>query len=95
MNTEFTLIKSLHFFDYKKIQQYYQSARGDCVLYADSGTAVAQTIPAAVTANAVDFAFCAGPRKCGKEIVALFICPFSLSVSRGRGYHSERWTHPE
>jgi hypothetical protein len=29
-----------------------------------------QTIPASVTANAVDFAFCQGPRRCRKEIVA-------------------------
>jgi len=37
MNTEFTLIKSSHFFAYEKFPLYYQSDSGDFVLYKPAG----------------------------------------------------------
>jgi putative nucleotidyltransferase with HDIG domain len=37
MNTEFTLIKSLHFFAYQKFPLFYQSVNGDFVLYKPAG----------------------------------------------------------
>ncbi len=37
MNTEFSLIKSSHFFAYKKFQLYYQAVSGDFVLYKPAG----------------------------------------------------------
>ena len=37
MNTEFTLIKSSHFFAYQKFPLYYQSVNGDFVLYKPAG----------------------------------------------------------
>ena len=37
MNTEFTLIKSSHFFAYQKFPLFYQSVNGDFVLYKPAG----------------------------------------------------------
>ena len=37
MNTDFTLIKSSHFFAYKKFPLYYQAVNGDFVLYKPAG----------------------------------------------------------
>jgi putative nucleotidyltransferase with HDIG domain len=37
MNTEFTLIKSSHFFAYKNFPLYYQAINGDFVLYKPAG----------------------------------------------------------
>ena len=40
MNTEFSLIKSSHFFAYKKFPLYYQAVNGDFVLYKPAGIAL-------------------------------------------------------